>query len=46
VRAAPAPSARPLDCRLDITLAAGILTVVPRGVSDVYTPERGRSAKR
>ncbi len=37
VRAAPAPSGRPLDCRLDITLAARILTAVPRGVSDVYT---------
>jgi dTDP-4-dehydrorhamnose reductase len=36
VRATPAPSGRPLDCRLDITRAAGILTALPRGVSDVY----------
>jgi dTDP-4-dehydrorhamnose reductase len=37
VRSAPAPPGRPLDCRLDITRAARVLTVVPRGVTDVYT---------
>ena len=36
VRAGPAPPDRPLDCRLDTTLATTTLATVLRGVSEVY----------
>jgi dTDP-4-dehydrorhamnose reductase len=36
VRHAPAPPGRPLDCRLDTTLAQASLATVLRGVSEVY----------
>jgi dTDP-4-dehydrorhamnose reductase len=36
VRHAPAPPGRPLDCRLDTTLAQATLATVLRGVSEVY----------
>ena len=36
VRHAPAPPGRPLDCRLDTSLATASLATVLRGVTEVY----------
>lgn len=42
VRGAPAPPGRPLDCRLDSSLAASLLPTRPRGISAVLGPPRLR----
>jgi dTDP-4-dehydrorhamnose reductase len=40
VRGAPAPPGRPLDCRLDSSLAAGLLRTRLRGAREVWAPAR------
>jgi dTDP-4-dehydrorhamnose reductase len=40
VRGGPAPDDRPLDCRLDTSLAASLLTISPRSVSEVWNGAR------
>jgi dTDP-4-dehydrorhamnose reductase len=40
VRGVPAPPGRPLDCRLDSTLARGVLRTRLRGVRDVLAADR------
>jgi dTDP-4-dehydrorhamnose reductase len=44
VRGAPAPPGRPLDCRLDSSRAAALLSTPPRGISEVCPPRGSSSA--